>query len=230
MPVVDQRPAGLFHKALALLRRTRLTTVTFIIILIAGVITESGEQYWSPLLNRTFGWDLTTVQSGKLWAAWLGLFFSVEPLDFYGLLLILTLTMGILEYRRGTRTAALGFYLIGPVASIITYLVLWPISAAGVGYVQQALYTPDMGSSTACLVCLGIFLTGENVRWRKTLIAVMLAVLAAAFSRNMVYNFDHFGGFIIGMITGTVISLTDARRKAGKRPGSGVQNSPDGAS
>jgi cell division protein FtsW (lipid II flippase) len=202
-----------FSKALALLNRTRITTATFIIILVLGIITESGEQYWGPLLNRTVGWDLASIQSGKLYAAWLGLFFSVEPLDFYGLLLILVLTMGVLEYHRGTRTAAFGFFIIGPVASIITYLVLWPISAGGVEYVRLALYTPDMGSSTACLVCLGIFLTGKHVRWRKTLMAVVFAVLAAAFFKNMVYNFDHLGGFIIGIVTGIIILHLDSHHK-----------------
>jgi hypothetical protein len=178
-----------------------------------GVITESAERYFGPLINQNFGWDLATLQNGKFYAAWAGLFFSVEPLDLYVLLILIVLSMGVLEYRRGTRLAAFGFFIIGPIASMITYLVLWPISNSGIGYVHMALYTPDMGSSTACLVCLGIFLTGQNVRWRKILILFVFSVLIGSFYHNMVYNFDHLSGFIVGLLTGTIVSYLTIRKK-----------------
>ena len=112
------------------LSRVPLTLVVFIIILVIGIVTESRESYDGPLFDQKFGWDLTTIQNGKIYATWAGLFFSVEPFDNLGLLIILVLSLGTLEYRRKTLLAAFGFFVIGPIASIITVGVLLRISNA----------------------------------------------------------------------------------------------------
>ena len=112
--------------------------------------------------------------------------------------------MGALEYRHGARLAALGFFIIGPIASIVTLMLLWPISNAGVTYVRVALYTPDMGASTACFVCLGILLMNEKGRWRNILLFGILVILMGFVFQNTAYNIDHLDGYIIGIATGAV--------------------------
>jgi membrane associated rhomboid family serine protease len=57
------------------------------------------------------------------------------------------------------------------------------------------------------MVCLGMFLTGENIRWRKMLIFGVLVILVAAFYKNRIYNFDHMSGFLTGLGAGAIISL-----------------------
>jgi hypothetical protein len=206
------------------LGRVRLTLVMFVVILVVGFIAE-GIDYWPTIVQR-YGWDLVTLQQGRIYAAWVGLFFSSVAGDFYGILILLLLTAGVLEYRRGTRLAAFGFLIIGPLASIITLLLLWPIGNAGIEYVHVALYTPDVGSSTACLVCLGIFLMGEKGRWRNIVLFGTLVVLAALFFHNSVYNIDHLAGFLIGIGTGSLIAGWN-RRKRAKQTLDGEKNKSD---
>ena len=200
-------------KILPTLFRVRLTLVIFVTILIVGEVSEShGLEDW-PVLVQHFGWDLTTLEHGQVYAAWRGLFFSSAPDDFYGILLLLLVTVGLLEYRRGTSLAAFAFFIIGPLASIFTLLALWPISNAGIEYVRVALYTPDLGSSTACLVCLGIFLVRETGKWHIIMIFGVLAVLLGLFYRNVVYNFDHLDGFLIGLGSGAIMAWWTRRKR-----------------
>jgi peptidoglycan/LPS O-acetylase OafA/YrhL len=195
------------------LKRTPLTILVFIITLLLGLLTEANEQYFGPLFLNRFGWDITTLQAGHYYAPWLSLFTSVEQMDFYFILLLLVLTVGVLEYRRGTRLAAFGFFLIGPLASVMTSEVLWAVHNAGTPYVNIALFTPDMGSSTSCLACLGILLTGENIYCRKTLIFGVLVLLVAAFHQKLIYNFDHLDGYLAGLETGGIMYLWNVKHK-----------------
>ncbi len=201
---------GRFNRLLPVLLhiagRVRLTLGVLVVILIAGAILQAHAPGGWPQFAQRYGWDLTTVKEGRLYDAWVGLFFSTSPLDFYGILILVSLTLGVLEYRRGTVLAAFSFLAIGPIASIITLLVLWPLSNAGIEYVRVALYTPDSGASTACLVCLGVFLSGEKGVWRNILIIVVLIILGGLFYKNRVFNFDHLDGYLIGLLSGFLLN------------------------
>ena len=187
------------------LNRVPLTLYLFGIILTFGVLTQTVAHQYLPAIVRRGGWDLITLQHGRFFAPWIGLLFSTDPDDAYGVLFLILLMVGPLEYRRGTGMAAFVFFIIGPLASIIDLLILWPISNAGVEYVRLALYTPDMGSSTACLACLGVFLMGEK-GWRRNVVLLgILAVLGVLFYRNAVYNIDHLGGYAMGIASGALI-------------------------
>ncbi len=200
-------------KIVPAMSRVRLTSAVFIIILGIGIITETVWADNFPVFVQNYGWDLTTLQKGYIYAAWIGLFFSAEPLDFYGILLLLLFSTGALEYRHGAREATLGFFIIGPIASIITLLVLWLISNAGIAYVRVALFTPDTGASTACLVCLGMFLIQEKGRLHIILIFVALIILGALFYQNAVYNIDHLNGYLIGLGSGALLKWRKNRRQ-----------------
>ena len=170
--------------------RLMLALGSFMLVFtIVSQILSHGQDYW-PFLVHRWGWDLTTVQQGRIYFAWTGLFFATAPQNFYGVLLLLLITMGFLEYRHSTRLAALGFFVIGSIASIITLMLLWPLSSARVTYVRVALYTPDMGASTACFVCLGMLLMNEKGRLRNILLFGVLIILAGLVFRNTPYNID----------------------------------------
>ena len=198
-------PADLKPKIKPALNRVPLTLFLVGIILVFGVLTQTVTHRYLPAIVRRGGWDLITLRHGRLFAPWIGLFFSSHPNDAYGILFLILLMVGPLEYRRGTGMAAFVFFVIGPLASIIDLLILWPISNTGVEYVRVALYTPDMGSSTACLACLGVFLMGEKGWRRNAALLGILAVLGVLFYRNAVYNIDHLGGYLIGIASGAVI-------------------------
>ena len=186
--------------------RLMLALGSFMLVFtIVSQILSHGQDYW-PFLVHRWGWDLTTVQQGRIYFAWTGLFFATAPQNFYGVLLLLLITMGFLEYRHSTRLAALGFFVIGPIASIITLMLLWPLSSAGVTYVRVALYTPDMGASTACFVCLGMLLMNEKGRLRNILLFGVLIILAGLVFQNTPYNIDHLDGYLVGIGSGAFLS------------------------
>jgi hypothetical protein len=202
-------------KFLRILNHTRFTLAIGTFMLVFTIVSQflsHGQGFWPILVNR-WGWDLATVQQGRIYFAWTGLFFATAPLNFYGVLLLLLITIGALEYRRSTRWAALGFFVIGPVASIITLMLLWPISNAGIKYVRVALFTPDMGASTACLVCLGMLLTNEKGLWRNILLFSVLIILVGFVFQNTAYNIDHLNGYLIGMATGAFLLWRKGRRQ-----------------
>jgi len=198
-----------------IVNHTRLTLALAVFMLVFTVVSQilsHGQGYWPFLVNR-WGWDLTTVQQGRIYFAWTGLFFATAPQNFYGVLLLMLIAMGALEYRHSTIWAALGFFVIGPIASIITLMLLWPISNAGITYVRVALYTPDMGASTACFVCLGILLMNEKGRWRNILLFCILIILAGFVFQNTAYNIDHLDGYLVGIGTGALLSWWKRRKQ-----------------
>jgi hypothetical protein len=213
----------LVQQAVALVRRVPITVAVFVAVLLVGLITESQEVYYWPVLVQRFGWDLTTLQHGRVYAAWVGLFFSPEPVDFLGILVLLLVTLGPLEFRRGTRLAAVGFFVVGPIASIITLLVLWPFANLGLANVNTALLTPDMGASTACLTCLGMFLIGERGWWRSILLFSLLAALAGLVFQKSPFNFDHLSGYLNGLWVGATV-IRWQRRRVTKHSGPSSQN------
>jgi len=204
---------GRLPKITNILRRIRLTSSLFVLMLVFSSVTQAlGQGYWPFLVHRN-GWDLTTIQLGRIYLAWTGLFFATAPLNFYGVLLLLLLSVGVLEYRRGIREAALGFLVIGPIASIVTLMLLWPLSNAGVAYVRVALYTPDMGASTACFVCLGMLLVQEKGRWRNILLFGILSILIGFVFQNTPYNIDHLNGYLVGLATGALLLIWKQRKQ-----------------
>ena len=206
------------QRAVVLVRRVPITAAVFVAVLVAGLITEAQETNYWPILVQRFGWDLTTLQHWRIYSAWVGLFFSPEPVDFYGILALLLLTLGPLELRRGTRLAVIGFFVVGPVASIITLLVLWPFANLAVENVSTALFTPDMGASTACLACLGMFLVGEKGRWRNIVLFALLAGLSGLVVQKSPFNIDHLSGYLNGLWVGAAI-FRQRRRRLENRAG-----------
>ena len=210
-----QRWSKIPPKIWYIVNHTRLTLALAVFMLVFTVVSQilsHGQGYWPFLVNR-WGWDLTTVQQGRIYFAWTGLFFATAPQNFYGVLLLMLIAMGALEYRHSTIWAALGFFVIGPIASIITLMLLWPISNAGITYVRVALYTPDMGASTACFVCLGILLMNEKGRWRNILLFCILIILAGFVFQNTAYNIDHLDGYLVGIGAGALLSWWKRRKQ-----------------
>ena len=74
----------LHPKLLTILNYTRFTLAigTFMLVFtIVSQILTHGQGYWPFLVNR-WGWDLTTVQQGRIYFAWTGLFFATAPHEF----------------------------------------------------------------------------------------------------------------------------------------------------
>jgi len=97
-------------------------------------------------------------------------------------------------------------------------MVLWPLGNANIEYVHGPLLTPDVGASTASLVCLGILLIGERGRWRNVLLFGILAILGGLLFQDSIYNIDHLTGYLIGLGTGATIELWKSRKHSNQMP------------
>ena len=194
-----------------LLRRTPLTVILFLGVFTTGVITGTVAKGAWPWLMERFGWDLNALREGRLYAPWVGLLFASRPGEHPTMLSMLLLGAGILEYCRGSGVAAAGFFILGPLASILTVLLLWPLEIFGVSWVKAFLFTPDMGSSGASLVCWGLLLGGERGRWRGFVLAgtAISLVLLLVFLPER-YAADHLVSFLTGL--GVGLALKAARR------------------
>jgi hypothetical protein len=188
-----------------LFKRIPLTLMMFIVTLVAGIATQTFARDAWPSLMEHFGWSLIALKQGRLYALWVGLIFSSTPGHFYSILAIGLLGVGALEYRYGTKWAAIGFLLIGPVSSILTTLILWSFDLFGVAWVKQSLYTPDMGSSSAALVCWGIFIGKGHGRWNRLLLwgTIIVLVLYLVFF-PAVWDIDHIIAFLLGLFVGLI--------------------------
>ena len=88
-------------------------------------------------------------------------------------------------------------------------LLLWPLEMLGVSWVKGFLFTPDMGSSAASLVCWGLLLGGERGRWRDLVLAgtaIGLVLLLVLLPER--YAADHLVSFLTGLGGGLVLKAT----------------------
>lgn len=191
-----------------LLRRLPLTAGLFSLVLLAGVLTGTVLRESFPRLMRWSGWDLPALREGRLYVLWTGLPFSSLPGPRPTMLAILLLGVGTLEYRRGSRATAICFLVLGPLVSVLAVLLLWPLDALGTSWVRPFLYVPDMGSSSASLLCWGAMVGGTKGTGRFVLLSATLGVLLLPLVLSPgVYGFDHLVAFPLGLLVGA--PLTD---------------------
>ena len=176
---------------------------------IAGIITGTVAKDSWPSLMQNFGFSLPALREGHLYDLWVGLLFASRPGVHVTMLGMLLLGVGTLEYRRGTKSALVGFLLLGPVASIITMLILWPFDVFGIAGVKPYLYPPDMGSSSASMVCWGLFLGAETGLWRNLMLGATILTLALlmAFS-TQAFGADHMVAFLFGLLVSVALIRT----------------------
>lgn len=201
--VDDVRAGPVPARARQLMARLRLTLVLFGVVLLAGIVTGTIASEWFPRLMQLSGWDLRAFREGRLYTVWTGLLFSSQPGPRPTMLAILLLGVGALEYRAGSKATAVAFLLLGPLSSLLTILLLWPMDALGAAWVRPYLYIPDMGSSSASLLCWGAALTTLDRKPQvfllitTTLVLVLLLVFVPK-----AYGADHLVAFPIGLATG----------------------------
>jgi phosphatidylglycerol lysyltransferase len=179
-------------------------TLTFITaVLISGLITQTIAREAFPDIMQRFGWDLNALKEGRLYTLWVGLLFSSQVGHFYSLLGIGVVGVGALEFMRGSKWAATGFLVIGPMSSIITTLSLWAAMNLGVNGLGEYLTTPDMGASVSSFVCWGLFITTLKGRWRWILlIGTALALGLFQIFYHAIWNIDHSVAYVIGLVIG----------------------------
>lgn len=158
-----------------------------------------------PEIMQNFGLSLPALLSGRIWVAWISLFFSNIPGIRPTMHLMLLLGMGTLEYRYGSRIAAFAFLVLGPLISILTLILFWPF-ASQISSIKVALYTPDMGSSSASLFCWGMALVGDfKNRINRILISTTVVILIGLLFLPKPYDLDHLIAFSLGLVIGELI-------------------------
>lgn len=191
-------------QAARLLRRLPFTISLFVIVVAAGIVTGTVARSAFPDLMQRFGWNLPALRAGHFYDLWVGLLFASSAGVRWSMVLILLLGVGSLEFVCGTGRAAVIFFTLGALTSVITALLLWPLDALGVAWVRPFLYPPDMGSSSASLVCWGAAVnSGSKGGWRTFLIAgTTLPLVALTFLLPQTYVVDHLVAFALGLLAG----------------------------
>lgn len=198
-------------------QRLPLTAGLVLVTIVAGAVSGALGADFHHSVEAAAGWDLAALRNWELYRLWAGLPFGSLPGIRPTMVLLLALGPGVLEWRRGTRTAAVTFFLLGPAVSLITTLSLWPAYARGVGAIGRFLLTPDLGSSTASLACWGVAVGSVDGAGSPWLAALTVAVLGALWIvRPAPYVVDHFAAFIVAFGLGRLVRAT-ANRRSGCR-------------
>ncbi len=99
----------------------------------------------------------------------------------------------------------IGFFTLGVIASFFSILILWPFDRFNISWVEKFLYTPDMGSSSASLVCWGLATSGTRGLWRGIfIVGTFISLLLLFLIQREAYSVDHLVAFTLGLLTGIV--------------------------
>jgi hypothetical protein len=151
-------------------------------------------------VKSNVAWDFDSLRAGHFWVAWVGLWLQPAPGVQFTTLLMLVLCVGALELRRGSRTAALAYFVWGPIATILATLALLPMQALGVPGADYTLSTPDTGLSESALFCGATFLVTLRPRWAFLGVAASAPFLLLPFlADGQAYAFGHFFAFVAGL-------------------------------
>lgn len=194
-------------------RRAPLTLSLFAVIFFTGIIMGTIRRDAFPHVMATFGWDLPALQAGHFYDLWVGILFASKAGSLLSMPGMLLLGVGSLEYTKGSKIAAIGFFLLGPLSSTLSLLLIWPLNHFKFAWVDNFLYVPDMGSSSYSMVCWGLALSNLRALWRNSLTLITFWILVIPlFYTPKPYVADHIVALFLGLSVGLVFIM---RQKTG---------------
>lgn len=132
----------------------------------AGLVTGSPAARMPHVFAHRFGFSSHDAAHGDWLRMATSVFLTSGPLAFWSALFMTGLGVGLLERRRGTRTAALTFGGIHVLSLFVMSLViLAPIPHSDVWPRSLLVRARDVGPSAGYFGCLGAYLGGRRGRW-----------------------------------------------------------------
>lgn len=158
-------------KALAAARstavKTPFTLTLGVLILLGGVI--SGSLFRQVDRNRWFSdlaYGLPAFSNGDWFTAITGTFILGEPVAYLSVAVLLPLGVGWLETRRGTKTAALTFFIGQFVSLAVVAAVLLLFRGLGSSWIDALANDLDSGPTGGLYACLTLAVCSLRQPWR----------------------------------------------------------------
>lgn len=188
---------------LRFVRRLRVTLTLGALLSVAAFLETTVLRRVYPVLKANLGWGFDALRHGRLYAAWTSELFPPRPSWTWIVPWLLLLGVGVLEWRRGSRAAALGYLVLGPLASIAGIVAAWFLVRA---HLLPALaLVPDLGYSSAAVACWCAAIRSFRPRWQVGLGLATLPFIVVPILLRHEWAFDHAVNALVGFAAGPLI-------------------------
>lgn len=183
-PSRASRPALVLRLLTTVVRRAPASIVLSVLLVVAGIL--SGGLVRSVQVAPWYddlAYGVPALLAGHWWSPVTGTFLVTSPPGYLLLLVLVPLSIGWLEWRRGTRTAVLWFVVGQVVALLATFLLLTIAAPAGSGWAAQLSGELDVGPSGGLFACLTAAACSLPQPWRPRaqLVLAAFAVVSVMF-------------------------------------------------
>lgn len=160
---VERRPRTV---TVSVLKRIPLTLSLVAVLLVTGLVW--GGLWTSFEQNALFdsvAYGLPALLDGRWWTVITGTFFVNHP-AVYPFVIVSSVGLAVLEYRRGSRTAA-GYFGAGQLFGILaSALFLWVAALVPWSWAQEQAMVLDVGPSGGTMACLAAAAGLLRAPWR----------------------------------------------------------------
>ncbi|HEY9640442.1 MAG TPA: hypothetical protein V6C57_08160 [Coleofasciculaceae cyanobacterium] len=161
-----------------MLRRLPFTLMMAIGILLIAILTGTTTSTLNPTLRQQWGFALHDLWDGTWYSLVTEVLFTTDPIMLCGILIFVWLSIGIYEWRVGTRQAALLYWLTDIGGSLILSLVLvLPLYLADTSLGIKLAYADDVGMSGGGFGCVGAWVHRLSYGKRKWVFINILGYL-----------------------------------------------------
>ncbi|MBD3887549.1 hypothetical protein IFO70_39085 [Phormidium tenue FACHB-886] len=151
-----------------MLRRVPFTLAMTIGILLVGIFTGTTTGSLDPILRQKWGFALHDLWDGTWYSLVTEVLFTTDPVMLCGILVFVWLSIGIYEWRAGTKQATLLYWLIDIGGSFVLSLrLVLPLYLSGTELGLKLAYADDVGMSGGGFGCVGAWVHRVSPHRRK---------------------------------------------------------------
>lgn len=208
-PPVAAEPPTTGSSVAQLAGRYWATIALVALILLAGLFTgalwndvETGSSLYDQV-----AYGLPALHDGKVQTFLLGMFFSPQLVLYVPILALLVLVASAYERRVGhvrTLVVAIGGQFL---AALVTAVLLWTVEGSGWTWAVELGKVRDLGISAGGFALLGALSAVMGSVWRRRVrVAVGFYLFAMVLNSGLIWDVEHFLGFLIGGLAGPFLA------------------------
>lgn len=147
-------------------------------ILLIGIITGTTTGRLDPILRQRWGFALHDLWDGTWYSLATEVLFTTNPLMLYGTLIFVWLSIGIYEWRVGSKQTMLLYWLTDVGGSLVLSLgLVLPLYWTGTSLGFKLAYADDVGMSGGGFGCVGAWVHCLAPTWRRWVFSFILGYL-----------------------------------------------------
>ncbi|CCH30954.1 bifunctional lysylphosphatidylglycerol flippase/synthetase MprF [Saccharothrix espanaensis] len=187
-----------------LVRRVPFTGAVVCALVLVGLVSRT---VWRPLWRESWfhevAYGVPALREGKVWTFVVGWFFTLNPVQFVGGVLLFAVLVGACELRLGTKRAAL-VAVIGQFAGITgASLLVWALSTTSWTWAQHVAQARDVGFTTGALAVVAVTSATLRSPWRLRVRAALWFYATVAFLfEGTLTDVSHGLAVFVGMVVG----------------------------